>query len=254
MKVNIDTSAKTISIGDETGSKQFDLFSAESFDALSRLWIDIGWVRKYPYAFSWLGRPIIQLPEDIIRAQEVIYRVKPDVILETGVAHGGSLVFYASLCKAIGNGRVIGVDVEIRPRNRAAIEAHELFSYITLIEGNSVTMETVDKVKSLIKPGETVMVILDSSHTKSHVLAELGAYAGLVTKGSYICVEDGVMHYVAGMPRTKDDWAWNNPKSAAEEFAKEHPEFEIVSLPRGFDESQGVPDCTHHPSGWLLRR
>src|SRR4030095_12011976 len=113
-----------------------------------------GWDTKYVYGFTWLGRPIIQLPEDLIRVQEVIYRVKPDVVIETGVAHGGSLVFYASLLTAMGRGRVIGVDIEIRPHNRAALEAHPLMSRITLIEANSITPETANRVADEIgRPG-----------------------------------------------------------------------------------------------------
>ena len=109
----------------------------EAFAAISRAWLRAGWDTKYVYGFSWMGRPIIQLPEDMIRIQEVIFRVKPDVIIETGIAHGGSLIYYASLCEAMDHGRIIGVDVEIRPHNRAAIEAHDLFDRITMIEGSS---------------------------------------------------------------------------------------------------------------------
>ena len=110
------------------------------------MWVKVGWNQKYPYTFSWMGRPIIQLPEDLIRTQELIYKLRPDVIVETGVAHGGSLVFYAGLCTAIGNGRVIGIDVEIRKHNRAAIEAHEMFPRIELIEGDSVSPEIIKQV------------------------------------------------------------------------------------------------------------
>src|SRR4051812_44214561 len=125
-----------------------------------------------------------------MRVQEVIAAVKPDVIVETGIAHGGSLVFYATLCKAMGRGRVIGVDVEIRPHNRAAIESHVLSEYITCIEGSSTDPAVVDQVKALIAPGETVLVLLDSNHTKAHVLGELQAYCGLVSVGSYLLAAD----------------------------------------------------------------
>src|SRR5690606_19131155 len=145
---------------------------------------------KYVYGFSWMGRPIIQLPEDMIRIQEVVYRLKPDVIVETGVAHGGSLIFYASLCKAMERGRVIGIDIEIRPHNRKAIEAHELAGFITLVEGSSTDPAIVQEVKSLVAPGETAIVILDSNHSKQHVLDELEAYADLVSVGSYIVACD----------------------------------------------------------------
>src|SRR5262245_19208614 len=133
MKLTIDTDTRTLILEDAGRSRTLELYSPEAFEHLSRQWIRVGWNEKYQYTFSWLGRPIIQLPEDIVRVQEVIYRVKPDVIIETGVAHGGSLVLYASLAKAFGRGRVIGIDIEIRPHNRAAIESHPLASLITLI-------------------------------------------------------------------------------------------------------------------------
>jgi cephalosporin hydroxylase len=135
MKLVIDTDNQTLVIEDKGQRVSVDLYSKSAFEIISQQWLKVGWSQKYPYVFSWLGRPIIQIPEDMIRVQEVIYQVKPDVIVETGIAHGGSLIFYASLCKAMSKGRVVGVDIEIRPRNRRAIETHELFPLITLIEG-----------------------------------------------------------------------------------------------------------------------
>src|SRR6266581_4171607 len=134
-------------IVDEGGApkREFPLGSPEGFRVLSDLWLRSGWETKHVYSFTWLGRPIIQLPEDLIRIQEVIYRVQPDVIVETGIAHGGSLVFYASLCKAMGRGRVIGIDIEIRKHNRAAIQAHSLFDLITLVEGSSIDPTVVSQ-------------------------------------------------------------------------------------------------------------
>ena len=167
MKLTIDTDNGTLTQSG-VSEQTMDLYSKDAFEILSREWVRIGWDQKYPYTFSWMGRPIIQLPEDLIRIQEVIYSVKPDVIVETGVAHGGSLIFYAGLCKAMGRGRVIGVDVEIRPHNRTAIEAHEMFDAITLIEGDSVSQEVVSQVQSKItsghEPGNTVVV---PGHTSS---------------------------------------------------------------------------------------
>src|SRR5687767_1703672 len=127
MKLEIDEEAATVTVRRDADVRTLPLASAEAFAAISQTWLRCGWDTKYVYSFAWLGRPIIQLPEDIIRVQEVIYRIKPDVIIETGVAHGGSLMFYATLCKAMERGRVIGIDVEILPNNRAAIEAHRLF-------------------------------------------------------------------------------------------------------------------------------
>jgi cephalosporin hydroxylase len=201
-----------------------------------------------------MGRPIIQLPEDMFRIQEVIFRVKPDVILECGVAHGGSLVFYASLCKAMGKGRVIGVDVEIRPHNRVAIEAHFLFPYITLIEGSSIDPAIAAQAANLIQPGETVMVMLDSNHSKNHVLGELEAYGRLVTPGSYIVAMDGIMELVKGGPRTKPDWGWNNPRQAALEFASRHPEFVIEEPAFLFNEGVVKERVTYWPDAFLRRK
>lgn len=250
MKITFDTDAGTATLAD--GSKA-DLFSKQAFDALADLWVRVGWVRKYSYAFSWMGRPIIQLPDDMVRIQEAIFATKPDVIVETGVAHGGSLIFYASLLEAMGHGRVIGVDIEIRPDNRRSIEAHPMMKRISLIEGNSTASVTVDRVRAQIGAGEKVMVILDSNHSKAHVADELGAYADLVTPGCHLLVQDGVMELVAGMPRTGPDWDWNNPRTAIAEFLAARPEFSSSKAARPFDESNEVPDCSHHPDGWLIR-
>lgn len=227
--------------------------SAEAFRLISKAWLRCGWDTKYVYSFSWMGRPIIQLPEDCLRIQEVIYRVRPDVVIETGVAHGGSLIFYASLFKAMGQGRVIGIDIEIRPHNRRAIEAHEMKPLITLVEGSSVAPEVVSEVRSLVKPGETVLVLLDSNHTKAHVLAELEAYGPMVTPGSYIVATDGIMKEVAGAPRTAPDWTWNNPLDAAAEFAANHPEFVLEEPPFPFNEGVVTERITYWPQGFLRR-
>src|SRR6266850_4346822 len=137
MKLTIDTEAKSLRLENDGQERDIPLYSDEAFEVISDQWLKVGWNQKYPYTFTWMGRPIIQAPEDVLRVQEVVYRVRPDVLVETGVAHGGSLILYASLFKAMGAGRVIGVDVEIRPPNRRALEAHELFPLITLIEGSS---------------------------------------------------------------------------------------------------------------------
>ncbi len=253
MRLTIDTDLKTMSIADSAGNRELDLFSPDSFEVLADLWVKVGWVNKYSYAFSWMGRPIIQLPDDMIRIQEAIWQVKPDVIIETGIAHGGSLVYYASLLELIGKGRVIGLDIEVRPHNREAIEAHPMFKRIEMIEGDSISPEVVAQVRDRVKPGDVVMLILDSNHSKAHVAAELDAFAELVTSGSFILSQDGVMQLVAGMPRTQPDWATNNPIPAVEEFLAKHPEFRLEKPARPFDESIGVPDCSHHPKGWLKR-
>jgi cephalosporin hydroxylase len=253
MKLIIDTEAATLTIEDEGRQRNLNLYSDEAFEAISRQWVRVGWNQKYQYTFAWMGRPVIQLPEDLIRIQEVIYRIRPDVIVETGVAHGGSLIFYSALCKAIGKGRVIGIDVEIRPHNRSAVEAHELFDRITLIEGNSTDPETVSLVKGQILHGQSVLVILDSNHTKDHVLRELECYAGLVTTGSYIVATDGIMSELSDLPRGRKEWDTDNPSSAAREFATNHPDFVIEQPSWTFNESKLSKDITHWPGGWLKR-
>lgn len=252
--VKIDLKQGLVITESEAGETSYLIGSPEAFSAISHAWLRSGWDNKYVYGFSWMGRPIIQLPEDMVRIQEVIYRVRPDVIIETGIAHGGSLIFYASLFRAMGKGRVIGVDIEIRPHNRQAIESHELFEYLTLIEGSSIDPGIVGQVKRLVTPGETVMVVLDSNHTKAHVLSELEAYAPLVGPGSYLVATDGIMGDLVGAPRSQDDWDWNNPRSAAEEFLHAHPEFELRNPPIPFNEGNIVEPVTYWPGAWLYRK
>jgi cephalosporin hydroxylase len=253
MKIYIDTEQNSLVCEEHGGSATLPLYSKAGFEMISHLWMKVGWNEKYPYTFSWLGRPIIQIPEDIIRIQEVIYRIKPDVILETGIAHGGSLIFSASLCKLIGKGRVIGVDIEIRKHNRIAIEAHELFPFITLIEGGSTEARVVEEINSHIRPGERVLVILDSCHTREHVLAELEAFSGLVQTGSYIVATDGSMKDLWDVPRGHAEWRDDNPTNAAMDFVASHPEFVIEQPAWPFNESALTENITHWPGAFLRR-
>lgn len=255
MKLIIDTDNKKLSqIITNASERTIDLYSKEAFELISHQWLKIGWNQKYSYTFSWMGRPIIQLPEDLVRIQEVIYQVKPDIIIESGVAHGGSLIFYASLCKSMEKGRVIGIDIEIRSHNRKAIEAHEMFSYITLVEGSSTEPIIVDYVKGQIKPEEKVMVILDSCHTKQHVLNELEAYCNIITPGSYIIATDGVMKDLFDTPRGRPEYIEDNPAAAAAEFANRHPEFELKQPNWLFNESELTKNVTYWPGAWLRRK
>lgn len=253
MKISIDTDEKTLVYQDDSGEKTIGLYSKEAFEIISRPWVRVGWSMKYPYTFSWFGRPIIQLPEDMVRIQELIYRLKSDVIMETGIAHGGSLIYYASLCRALQKGRVIGVDIEIRPHNREALETHELFPWITLIEGSSIEKGIFDQVKSLIQQGESVLVLLDSCHTKAHVLKELNMYSDLVTPGSYIIATDGIMKDFRDVPRGEKDWVWDNPAEAAMEFAAGNPAFVIEQPAWTFNESELSENITHWPMAYLKR-
>lgn len=248
--IKIDLQAGVIIAED---GAELPIGSPEAFALISQIWLRSGWDAKYVYGFSWMGRPIIQLPDDLVRIQEVIWSVKPDVIIEAGVAHGGSLIFYAGLCKAMEQGRVIGIDIEIRTHNRAAIEAHPLFPYITLVEGSSIAPEVVAHVAAQVKPGERVLTLLDSNHTKEHVLAELDAYAPLVSPGSYIVAMDGIMEQVAGAPRTEPDWTWNNPRQAVHEWLARHPDFVLEEPSWPFNEGVVTDRVTYWPDAFLKR-
>jgi len=251
--LTVDFEANLVRVREEGVEREYPLASQQAFAALSRAWLRCGWDSKYVYSFTWFGRPIIQLPEDLVRIQELIYRVQPDVIIETGIAHGGSLVFYASLCKAMGRGRVIGIDIEIRKHNRAAIEAHPLFDLITLVEGSSIDPAVVGQVRELLRNGETALIVLDSCHTKEHVLAELEAYAPLVSKGSYLVATDGIISAFHDLPNGKPAWVADNATRAAADFAAAHPEFSPGLPPRAFDESRVGRTPTYWPGAWLKR-
>jgi len=235
------------------GRAAYPLDSPEAFAAVSRAWLRCGWDTKHVYSFTWLGRPIIQLPEDMFRLQEVVHSLGPDIIVETGVAHGGSLVFYATLCHAMGRGRVVGVDLEIRPHNRAAIEEHPLSPLITLIEGSSTSPEVLEAVRSELASAEKVLVLLDSAHSRDHVLAELEGYGPLVTEGSYIVAMDGIMEQVQGAPRTDPDWTWNNPRQAVRDFLREHEEFSLEEPVFAFNEGSVTERVTYWPDAFLRR-
>jgi len=191
-------------------------------------------VPQYSYNFSWLGRPIIQYPQDMIALQEIIWDIKPDMIIETGIAHGGSLIFSASMltlleaCGEIENGQVLGIDIDIREHNKKAIESHPMNKKITMFEGSSIDKEMIDRVKNFAKQGKKILVCLDSNHTHEHVLAELRAYADLTSVGSYCCVFDTI---IEDMPKDSfPDRPWDigdNPKTAVWEYLKENDDFEI---------------------------
>lgn len=251
--IKIDLDNDRVIVENEERTNSYAMDTPEAFALISQAWLRCGWENKYVYSFSWLGRPIIQLPEDMVRLQEIIYSVQPDVIIETGVAHGGSLIFYASLCKAMEKGRVIGIDIEIRPHNRKAIESHPLFRFITLIEGSSVESGVVAQSKAQVKSGERVIVFLDSCHTKEHVAAELTAYAPVVSVGSYIVAMDGIMGQVVGASRTQPDWTWNNPKQAALEFVAANEAFIIEEPPFPFNEGNITERVTYWPSAFIKR-
>jgi cephalosporin hydroxylase len=182
----------------------------------------------YSYNFSWMGRPIIQYPQDMIAMQEIIWQVKPDLIIETGIAHGGSLIYYASLLELIGKGEILGIDIDIREHNKIEIEAHSMSKRIAMIQGSSVDSEVLIKVKQFAKDKKNILVSLDSNHSHSHVLKEMNLYSAFVSQGSYLVVFDTV---VEDLPiGTILDRPWdkgNNAKTAVHEFLRTDKTFEI---------------------------
>ena len=211
---------------------------------LTRQWGDESHRYKYSYNFDWLGRPIIQLPQDIVAFQEIVWQTKPDLIIETGIAHGGSLILSASLlamldyCDAATAGvsldprspkrKVVGIDIDIREHNRALIEAHPMSGRIEMLQGSSVAGDIVTRVKSIAEKYQRILVCLDSNHTHEHVLAELEAYAPLVSTGSYCIVWDTGVDDMADEAFPDRPWGvGNNPKTAVRDYVRRHPEFVI---------------------------
>jgi cephalosporin hydroxylase len=200
----------------------------KSLTKTSKKWFLDSYKYEYSYHFRWLGRPIIQYPQDIIAIQEIIWEVKPDLIIETGIAHGGSLILSASILEIIGKGKILGIDVDIRKHNKIAIKAHPLYKRIKMIEGSSVDKTVVNKVYDFAKNKKTVMVFLDSNHTHEHVLKELELYSSLVTKGSYLIVFDTVIGNMPNSFFSEKRWnKMNNPKTALIEFLKKNKRFKI---------------------------
>jgi len=202
---------------------------------------------RYSYNFTWLGRPIIQFPQDLIALQEIVWAVKPDLIVETGIAHGGSLIFWASLLELIGrDGRVIGIDVDIRPHNRVQIEQHPLAKRIEMLEGSSTDPRVVERVRAAAAGSASVMVVLDSNHTHDHVLAELHAYSSLVTRGSYLVVCDTIIEEMPADFSVGRPWGvGNNPRTALARFLEENDRFQVDA------EIEGKLVLTVAPSGYL---
>ncbi|MCB1367192.1 MAG: class I SAM-dependent methyltransferase [Rhodobacteraceae bacterium] len=220
------------------------------FESSKKLIIDLN-EHAYAYQWSWFGVPIIQLPADIMATQEVIWAFKPDVIIETGVARGGSVLFMATILQAMGNGIVIGVDIDIRAHNRETIEAHPMSGRIRLVEGSSVAEETLDAVRALIPEGARVMAVLDSDHSYTHVLEECRAYGDLVTKDGYLIVADTLVGHLSAEEAPKDrskHWSrGDEPLSAARDYLAENPAFETDPV------INGKLVMSSSPGGYLRR-
>jgi cephalosporin hydroxylase len=226
------------------------IISDHDLQALSRIWVREIARHKYAYNFTWMGRPIIQFPQDMVAMQEIIWMTKPDLIIETGIAHGGSLIYYASLLEMMGSdGYVLGIDVDIREHNLAEIDAHPMRKRIQMIQGSSIDSGTVAKVAEHVKGKKSVMVVLDSNHTHDHVLQELLLYSPFVTLNNYLVAFDTL---VEDMPEDlmNPDRPWgkgNNPKTAVWEFLKNTNQFEIDK------EIEAKILITVAPDGYLKR-
>ncbi len=211
-----------------------DLGHDHSLKDASKDWMNKANAKKYSYHFEWMGRPIIQYPQDIMAMQELIWQVQPDLIIETGIAHGGSLIFFASMlelnaaCGGPNDAEVLGVDIDIRAHNREAIEAHPMFRRISMIQGSSIAPEIIAQVQARAVDKKRILISLDSNHTHDHVFAELQAYAPLTSVGSYCVVFDTVIEDMPAEMFPDRPWGpGDNPKTALRSYLKEHPEFEI---------------------------
>jgi len=233
--------------------REIPLYSPQAYEALSREWMRVGWALGAYYTFTWAGQPLLQLPEDVVRLQEVVFDLKPEVIIETGVCGGGSLLFHATLCEAMGKGRVIGIDIQIPESIRAGVKAHRLAHRITMIEADSSAPSTVAQVSELVGHSCPVMVILDSDHSRAHVTKELEAYAPLVTPGSCIVAEDGIMRDLTDVPGGDPSWDRDNPATAAREFLAAHSEFELREPAWKHNRGELRRNVTYWPDAWLWR-
>jgi len=240
-----DGAKLTLSSGDQQTT--VDLYSAEGQRMLAALWVKVACQRRLLYDYSWLGIPIIQFPETVLMMQELLWKQRPDVIVECGLAHGGSAIMYASICELLGKGRVVGVDVEVRKYNRVALDAHPLRDRIQIVEGSSIADQTFDQVRRATQGAQTVLVILDSHHSREHVRSELELYHQLVTPGSYLVAMDGAQAHVWDVPAGKPEWRHDNPLGAIHDFLARHDEFEI-------DEHYTRTFITSSPDGFLRRR
>ncbi|MEQ8248034.1 MAG: CmcI family methyltransferase [Alphaproteobacteria bacterium] len=233
----------TLTLTGKSGTQTVDLYSDDGLKLVSDLWLKLSAEYKIMYEPTWLGRRIIQLPHDIVQMQELIWTVQPDLIVETGVAHGGSLILSASVLELIGKGRILGVDIDIRPHNRSGIEEHPLAHRIDLLQGSSIDPAIVAEVTERAQRAGTVMVVLDSNHSAAHVAAEIAAYAPLVDEGSYLVVMDGAQGKVFDIPRGNTNWREDNPLTALDAFVAGTDEFvvddhftrlHVTSNPRGY--------------------
>ena len=236
-----------ISLEGPDGVQAIDIYSGEGFELLTQLWLKAAVQHKLTHAVKWLGIPIIQLSEDILMMQELIWDVKPDVIIETGIAHGGSMIFYASMLELLGGGEVHAVDIDIREHNRVIFERHPLYKNIHTYEGTSIDEGIVSDIRERTRNAERRLVVLDSNHSYDHVFREMKLYSDLVTPGSYLVVMDGLQKDMWDIPNGKKEWVHDNPLRGIHDFLNDHTgEWEV-------DPTYTRLGVTSNPSGFLRR-
>jgi len=239
-------------------NKEFEIYVEKNIEKIkknkkfiksSKNWSLLASKIKYHYNFSWFGLPIIKFPNDILVMQEIIWKVKPDVIIETGIARGGSLIFFASLMKLINKtGKVIGIDIDIRKHNKIALKKHFLAKNIKLIEGSSTSIEVIKKIKKHLTK-KKVLVVLDSMHTEKHVLNELAIYSKLVSKNSYLIVQDTFVEFFPKNHFKNRPWdKGNNPLTAIKKFLKSNKNY---SIDENISAKAGI---TENPMGYLIKK
>lgn len=226
---------------------EIDIFTSDGLKELADLWIKASSFHKLMYEPTWCGVPVIQYPSDMIIMQELIWKIRPDVIIETGVAHGGSLIFYSSILELIGKGEVIGIDVDIRKYNEIAIKSHPMSKRIKLIQGSSIDSEIITKIQKNIKSDQKILVVFDSCHSYQHVKKEMELYSSFVSQNSYMVVMDGAQSQVWDIPNGRPEWKHDNPLRAINEFLEENSNWEVDKYYNRFH-------ITSNPCGFLKRK
>jgi cephalosporin hydroxylase len=253
MRITIDTEAQVLQIAENGEAKEHSLFSPEAFRILSRQWLALGWNLGHWSTLSWMGRQLLQFPDDVLRLAELLWTLRPVVIVETGVYDGGSTLLFASLCRLYGGGRVISVESEFRPGVREAIQ-QGAGEWVTLIAGDSASPETAQNVRRNIRIADRVCVFLDSAHTTHHVAAELRLFSPLVSPGCYLIVADSILSELAHTPQGDRTWSWDHPTAAVDEFLAGHPDFSRERPPGLFRAGVDFTELSYFPSTWLRRR
>jgi len=253
MVVTIDTDAGLFRLAENGRCEERPLFDPEAFRILSRQWLILGWNLGYWACFSWMGRQLLQLPDDVLRLAELLWRVRPDVIVETGVYDGGSTLLFASLCRLAGRGRVISVERGFRPGVRAAV-MEAAGDLVTLIEGDSALPETAARVEREMRRDERVCVFLDSDHSARHVAMELRHLSHMVSPGCYLLVADSICADLAHTPAGEAAWKYDHPGTAVDEFLATHPEFTRTRPAPLFTGEFDFTELSYFPSTWLIRQ